>query len=75
MSNVLAVAVRTIALRDYAVSETGGVWTVRALGDTPAVEIATDSKGSAYTLLVDHICKARRVAVRAVVAELKQLEA
>ena len=75
MSNVLAVAVRTIALRDYAVSETGGVWTVQALGDTPAVEIATDSKGSAYTLLVGHICHERQPDVRQLVAELKQLEA
>lgn len=78
MKSKLAIAVRTIALRDYTVTcREDGRWIVTALpeSDAPMLLIDAGTKADAYGRLVDHICKARRVAVRAVVAELKQLEA
>lgn len=77
MKSVLAAAVRTLALRDYTVTcREDGRWIVTATADSdaPLVLIDSGTKAGAYSMLVDHICKARRDDVRAVVAELKQLD-
>ena len=77
MSNALAVVVRTIALRDYAVTcREDGRWIGKATAesDAPLVLVDAETKGSAYAMLVDHICKNRREDIRAMVADIKRME-
>lgn len=67
MSNALAVAVRTIALRDYAVTcREDGRWIGKATAESDAPLVLVD--------VVDHICKNRREDIRAMVADIKRME-
>lgn len=77
MSNPLAIAVRTIALRDYAVTcREDGRWIGKATAesDAPLFVADAETKARVYSLLVDHICKYRREDVRAMVADIKRME-
>lgn len=59
MSNALAVAVRTIALRDYAVTcREDGRWIGKATAESDA----------------PLVCKNRREDIRAMVADIKRME-
>lgn len=73
MASLLAVAVRTIALRDYTVMcNAQGRWIVRNIpGVKPVIALDAEDKGRAYNYLVCHICGNRREDIRALVAEMK----
>lgn len=75
MSKTLAIAVRTVVIRDYAVSEEGGVWTAEARESVPPLVLNAASKNAVYVLLVDYVCKHRQDAVRAAVTDLRSVEA